>query len=187
MKRVGVLWFLVGLCFLPGETFGQQAQLVVVDATGSTIGDLIQLRESGGSHDLMMYRYGASDYVVLRISVAGTDSGGGTVLFDNGACIGQAWITANSDTLLVPNPFGLVRNGTLYRVEPNSDTSPAGVGYILYDSGDCIPWNPPPGFEAILATTVGAMPAWTSPLKYELNPLVFWDQFQTGDLTRWSN
>lgn len=53
------------------------------------------------------------------------------------------------------------------------------------DTGACVPTTMTSTFLPVVP--VDPVPSYQTPLRYSLNPSIFWDQFQTGDLSRWSN
>jgi len=180
--------------FLAGAAgLAQELPLVVRDNTHTVLGGLFQINAVSYSDlvklDLMLYRYGASDYVFIYVS-ANLMEGirHDDLYFENDSCTGQAWVEIDKRFQVGrPYPVGVLHHSdTLYRVGPGANYNSNQLYYRINSQGECDnSWTP--GASYLPAFPVGPFPTFQPPLYYEINPSIFWDGFQTGDLSRWSN
>jgi len=184
---------LLSLAFGTGFAAAQQLPLVVRDNTGSILGDLFQINAIHYSDsyklDLMLYRYGSSNYLFMYLPAnLMEDIQRDDLYFENESCTGQAWVEIDKRFRPGhPYPVGVLgHTGTLYRIAPGANVNGNQLYYKINFEGSCDnSWTP--GASYLPAFPIGPFPAYELPLFYELNPSIFWDGFQTGNVSRWSS
>jgi len=164
--------------------------LVVFDANQKVLGEVVHVAPAtavGSSHDLMLYRYGANESLLLPVNRDGIMTGGS--YFETTDCTGQTWTASevrNWPDRSYAAGYRSLDGQLLYRIEPGAGAVVVTMRSHLDEQGVCIA-HVTSGYPWLPADPIGPPPTYVAPLSYVLNPTIFWDQFQTGDLTRWSN
>lgn len=165
-----------------------ESQLIVKDGTGLVLGELIGINDFPTDlyRDSFLYRYGANEFVVMGVS---REWGPERLspYFDNSSCTGTPWFPTDGSILSYSAyPIGVIDNQlNLYRIERGASPGSPTLTHKVNGSGVCVSASAPS--NPLAATEVGVFPFVVGPIRYDLNPTIFWDQFQTGDMSRWSN
>lgn len=169
--------------------------LVVMDSTGAVLGPVVsvQVPESntyGFNRVVFAYRQG-TEVTLLQTQSANRIDGmhPAQLWYATGDCSLDP-VMVEVDCCAVPEvmPFTLWEWGTIWAVDTATTSSFSTASYRLSGGTppmECMPQTPASrnGHPIQLWGTI----SFTPPLSVGLNPVIFTDQFQTGDMSRWSN
>jgi len=156
--------------------------LVVVDANQVVLGELINVTPGwidADHHDLMLYRYGSNESMLVRVDRNGLPVLG--LYFQTTDCSGQAWVIAalnvyegHAFATGIAGP-----DGQMYRVEPGLSYSWRTTHSSILLGTGCQEGDLASGY--LPAFPVGPALTYEPPLSYVLSPSEFWDIEQSGD------
>lgn len=179
----------VAVVLLIAASARAESSLVVIDANLVVLGELVDLAgfHVNANSDALLYRYGANEYLIVPLNSISGCPGKAELYYEDSSCTGQAWVRVSE--LFQENrrhPTGFMDySGNLYRLERGSVAQSPVITHKMNTGGACVA-NPGPAGGWLSMDLVGPLAVQT-PCTYVLNPNIFWDQFQTGDMSRWSN
>lgn len=179
----------VAASLLAAASATAESPLVVMDANQFALGELVDLAgfHINAGSDALLYRYGANEYLIIPLNSINGCPGKAELYYEDSSCSGQAWVRVSE--LFQENrrhPTGFMDySGNLYRLERGSVAQSPTITHKMNTAGVCVS-NPGPAGGWLPMNLVGPL-AVQPPCTYVLNPTIFWDQFQTGDMSRWSN
>ena len=185
----GALLALFVLVFAPFATLRAEQTLVLKDATGAVIGEVLDVTNGRAEAPVtVIYRLATGDFALLK---ADQNSVGynGIIRFETTDCSGTPYVY---DTLAIPSPItqwafvvGVTEGGlTIFKYDPTA--TPALHSFHSYFGVDGTCQQADIADTAIPGQAVEPFPSFVAPFSLDLNPVLFHDGFRSGDTARWS-
>lgn len=190
MLRTGAAVIAVSL--LVAAPAAGESPLVVVDSVGTVLGEVVDVAGSGVGATIA-YPLSTGGSAIIKADVGGFSSSVQTSYYELLDCEGTIYLqdgVAPGPTNMM-NPAHFVTfdfpESTAIIVQVQRDSVPQVIMEASrFNEINCLNETPYPR-SVVPAQYVEVLKSYIPPLSVTANPSIFWDQFQTGDMSRWSN
>lgn len=179
---------LAALLVAPGAG---ESPLVVLDASGIVQGQLIDLNVDM-NYPTFAYELDTGGFALFRVNGVGYAPSYSGSFYTSPDCNGPIYLAQDvrsQGSILDPAYWiTLVNPASTEVIVKDVKATPVQDLEVVsqYSPGGCT--NVTPNIRGLVQVTlVESMRDYTPPFRVAPNPTIFWDQFQTGDMSRWSN